>query len=291
MASLIKLRRMWALLRAETNILVWWTLRKSGIIASDPDWLIPTPREVLFNLVIPVIYKKLANKYILHVKNAESQLVCVTIKDLGDLYIPSSVLKQLLQIISEQIFPLHWDYPFFGGATICSEDVVVDCGAGEGFFTLIAAKIASRVHAIEPIPAFNMGLMKSFERYNNVIVHEVGASNKTGYITMLDDGIRSRLSTDERVGIKVAVVPLDELLSGEKVTFIKVDVEGMEKEVLEGARNLIAKNKPKLAVAAYHDANDVFELRKLILRIRGDYKIILRGINYKNGLPKFLYAW
>jgi hypothetical protein len=45
----------------------------------------------------------------------------------------------------------------------------------------------------------------------------------------------------------VAVAPLDQLVDG-RVDFIKIDVEGMEMEVLAGARRLIATQHPALYV-------------------------------------------
>jgi FkbM family methyltransferase len=169
--------------------------------------------------------------------------------------------------------------------------VVVDCGAAEGFFALIALKRkAKRVHVIEPIPLFFKSLEKSFRKCEKVILHNVALGAENGHISMLVDGIRSRTSSGLH-GIEAPMVRLDALLMEERVDFIKVDVEGLEEDVLKGAINLIRKWKPKMAVAVYHDENNPFRLKRLILDIRPDYNIVLRGINYKNGLPKFLYAW
>jgi FkbM family methyltransferase len=50
-------------------------------------------------------------------------------------------------------------------------------------------------------------------------------------------------------GIPVTVVPIDEMLDLDvSIQLLKVDVEGMEKEVLEGASHLIEKHRPLLYV-------------------------------------------
>lgn len=286
----IRLSRIFSLIRAEVKILHAWVVLHIRGQNIEPSWVIPSLNELMFNLLVPIDYKIRAGRYIADSRIENEEMLSVTIKDFGTLYIPQKAWKQLLQVLSEQLYQLHWDYPFFGGAVISEEDVVVDCGAAEGFFTLMATKKAAKVHAIEPIPQFYRCLEKSFCEYGKVILHNVAVGGRDGHITMLVDGIRSRKSNNLQ-GIRVPMVTLDSLLMDEKVDFIKVDVEGLEEDVLKGATNIIRKWKPKMAIAAYHDTNNPIQLKQLVLGIRSDYNIALRGINYKNGLPKFLYAW
>ncbi len=285
-----QISRIFSLLRAEIKILHAWVALHTRDRNIEPGWVIPGLNELMFNLLVPIDYKIRARRYIAISRIVDEEMLHVTIKEFGTLYIPQNAWKQLLQVLSEQLYQLHWDYPFFGGAVISKGDVVVDCGAAEGFFTLMATKKATRVHAIEPIPLFYRCLEKSFCGCEKVILHNVAVGGYDGHITMLVDGIRSRKSNNLQ-GIRVPLVTLDSLLIDEKVDFIKVDVEGLEEDVLKGATNLIRKWKPKMAIAVYHDTNNPIQLKKWILSVRSDYNIALRGINYKNGLPKFLYAW
>ena len=48
--------------------------------------------------------------------------------------------------------------------------------------------------------------------------------------------------------MKVEKKKLDDILLDKKIGFIKIDVEGHEKEVIEGAKNIIKKNRPVLLV-------------------------------------------
>lgn len=78
----------------------------------------------------------------------------------------------------------------------------------------------------------------------------------------------------------ISVVSLDKLFLERPLsdypTFIKMDIEGSEKEALLGGKNIILKKKPKLAICAYHKAEDIYELPQIILSIREDYQMILR---------------
>ena len=82
----------------------------------------------------------------------------------------------------------------------------------------------------------------------------------------------------------IAVTGLDMFFSEaaeEKLpTFIKMDIEGAEKEALMGAKEIIKRRKPKLAICAYHKPEDIYELPQTILGIRDDYRFVLRQHEY-----------
>lgn len=63
-------------------------------------------------------------------------------------------------------------------------------------------------------------------------------------------------------------------------TFIKIDSEGCELEILKGGEEILRKFKPKLNIAAYHKSEDIFKLPILINTINSDYKIHLRHHPY-----------
>lgn len=109
---------------------------------------------------------------------------------------------------------------------------------------------------------FNIGLWKNKDILNF-------ASNLKGssHIT-LDD-----VHTQNTVSIEVN--SLDNLID-EKVTFIKLDIEGAELQALEGAKNLIRKYKPKLAISVYHKRDDIYNIPKLVLNLVPEYKLWLR---------------
>lgn len=75
---------------------------------------------------------------------------------------------------------------------------------------------------------------------------------------------------------KIEVISLDEALGGQRVSFIKMDIEGSELNAIEGSRRIIYKHKPKLAISIYHKPEDIWEIPKKILSIRDDYIFYLR---------------
>lgn len=74
--------------------------------------------------------------------------------------------------------------------------------------------------------------------------------------------------------------PLDSILGGTPISYLKMDVEGQEAAALEGARRSIAAFRPKMLVSAYHRSEDLFALPLRVLKIRPDYRIYLRHHPY-----------
>lgn len=63
----------------------------------------------------------------------------------------------------------------------------------------------------------------------------------------------------------------------EKVSFIKMDVEGAELRSLIGAKKTIQKNRPTLAICIYHKPEDMWELPVYIKEIVPEYRLYLRS--------------
>lgn len=78
----------------------------------------------------------------------------------------------------------------------------------------------------------------------------------------------------------VRAVAVDDIIEGRKITYVKMDVEGAEKEAIEGMKSLLKTQKPKLSIAAYHRSRDLITLIPLIKSINPDYKIYLRHHPY-----------
>jgi FkbM family methyltransferase len=72
------------------------------------------------------------------------------------------------------------------------------------------------------------------------------------------------------------VAPLDNVLKDEKVTFIKMDIEGAEPQALRGARKIIQSQKPNMAVCVYHDFRHLWEIPLYLKALVPEYKIYLR---------------
>lgn len=91
------------------------------------------------------------------------------------------------------------------------------------------------------------------------------------------DSDKGRGSSAKDTGESVFSVTVDELREKYgKFTYINADVEGAEKEMLQGATATLQQDRPKLCMAAYHRSEDVFALVNQINKINGDYRIFLR---------------
>jgi FkbM family methyltransferase len=77
----------------------------------------------------------------------------------------------------------------------------------------------------------------------------------------------------------VECIPLDEYLDERTITFVKLDIEGAEPDALLGARHIIARDRPVLAVCVYHSQNHLWRLPLLIDSLVDDYCYYLRPYN------------
>jgi len=105
-------------------------------------------------------------------------------------------------------------------------------------------------------------------KYNNIVFHQLGLSNTKATLRFDTGGSSSKISQEGDVTIEVD--RLDDIID-EKVTFIKMDIEGAEPQAIDGARETIAKYHPKLAISVYHRKDDLWAIAQQILAIREDY--------------------
>ena len=91
-------------------------------------------------------------------------------------------------------------------------------------------------------------------------------------------------------GCSVEAITLDEISELYKInpTFIKVDVEGYEEKLLNGACRIIEKSKPIIAVAIYHKYDDLWKIPLKINAFLPKHKLFLRS--YMNVNETVLYA-
>jgi hypothetical protein len=87
-------------------------------------------------------------------------------------------------------------------------------------------------------------------------------------------GLASTLT--EQGDLEVRCVPLDEELAGVSPTFIKMDVEGAEPDVIRGAAGIIAADAPTMAIVLYHRTSDLWTIPLALRALRPDYRFYLR---------------
>ncbi len=80
--------------------------------------------------------------------------------------------------------------------------------------------------------------------------------------------------------VETAADSLDNILCGAPIDYVKYDVEGAEKQAIEGSVNTIIKYSPALNISVYHRSEDIFEIPLQINAIKKDYKLYLRRYPY-----------
>ena len=147
-------------------------------------------------------------------------------------------------------------------------DLVIDVGANIGYVTLLLSKwvgLEGKVVSFEPVPQTFELLSHNIRRLRlkNVTAINVGLSSESGTVRMRipsdKDGfgnyyeasiVDAHRDQETGVGTTVDVGRLDSFLPiiSPQLTFIKVDVEGHELEVLQGSERILHSVKPALLV-------------------------------------------
>jgi FkbM family methyltransferase len=142
---------------------------------------------------------------------------------------------------------------------LCSRDKdSIDVGAHDGCYVHFLRHYSRHVFAYEPIPWLAAGLRRKFPHGVTVIAAALSRSDGTAtlHVPIVGGQLVSGCSTmsdtaassyGESRDIAVPVHKLDDVHVGD-VGFIKIDVEGHEQAVLEGARETIARCRPYLVV-------------------------------------------
>ena len=122
-----------------------------------------------------------------------------------------------------------------------------------------------------------------------VTLIEKGAWSKKGEIGFSGNGmIMGHVDSNATESIKVDTI--DNVLHGERVTFIKMDIEGSELEALRGAEESIRKYKPRLAICIYHKPEDIWTLPLELLKFNPEYQFLIRPY-WSTDCETVLYAF
>lgn len=129
---------------------------------------------------------------------------------------------------------------------------------------------------------------KNLSIYPQIILYNQGLSDIQGQQSFLSGkGEMSNFSSDGNHTIYMNF--LDKVASDMEIGYIKMDIEGFEKQALTGAKRIIAEQSPVLGISIYHKREDIWEIPKLILNLNPEYKFFLR--HYSLGvIDTVLYA-
>ena len=111
---------------------------------------------------------------------------------------------------------------------------------------------------LENIQLINAGLWNEHK-----ILHFCGGENSDSKIS--DSGEET-----------CEVFALDDICKDEKVSFIKMDIEGSELNAIKGAEKTIILNKPKLAICVYHKNEDILDIQEYLMKLVPEYRFGIR---------------
>ena len=217
------------------------------------------------------------------------------------------IFKRILFIIQRFKYPLEIEvfitFYIFGLKQyniknifeVKNDAVVFDIGAFKGDTAYFFSKKCSnkaRIYAFEPDENNYKILLKIKDKYklNNVIASNILFSNLETEINFLSMDLN-------RPAIKMKSTTIDKFVEEnniEKIDYIKMDVEGAEKNILEGAIKTIKKFKPSLAIAIYHGGKlfmeDFYNIPIFIKNIiNEDYEYYIRTF-HPAGLETILFC-
>lgn len=178
---------------------------------------------------------------------------------------------------------------------LSGDESFIDCGAFDGdTLKLFSKKISTwdNYFAFEPSikPYDTLCNYIAANKLENVHTYKIGVWNKKTTLSFVEGNDISRIVEGEYDGgIKIKVDALDNICENVPVTYIKMDLEGSELDALEGAKNTILKNKPKLAISIYHKCSHLVDIYKFLSGLNLEYKFNFR-IHTKVGSDAVLYA-
>lgn len=196
--------------------------------------------------------------------------------DFSEVKTPTFInLKIIKSIFSDGQYLMDYDF---------KNKVVIDGGANIGAFSICSVLLgAKKVFAFEPVESTFLQLRKNIRAngLENIVIpinKAIGSENLKSEVLYRFKGdpgahlitAQSPLEIKNGQSQITEIVKLDDVFEEKKIDFIKLDIEGNEKEALLGATNLIKKNRPKIVMAAYHN-KDGMTLPKVLNKITAGY--------------------
>lgn len=177
---------------------------------------------------------------------------------------------------------------------IKNDSVIIDAGANIGIFSLYASYLApkGKIYSFEPVKSTFQILNKNIASNNlenSIFPYNLALGDKKGKAEIMTDSrsllrgasiildsdfLKNRESDfDKKESIEITTI--DTFVKENniaRVDFIKIDTEGYEKQIIQGARNTIKEFSPVISCSAYHLKDDKIKIPELVKSIGPNYK-------------------
>lgn len=176
------------------------------------------------------------------------------------------------------LFKIYAPYLYYGHIfqesyeyQITNKDIIFDCGSNMGLFAAYCAAQGAQVYCFEPMSYIRDFLQEIKKIYpNNIHIIPYGLSNKntsTMFFQEINPGASNGFSNMYKSSNaiykeKCQLITLDYFYQNTQIipTFIKIDIEGFEEQMLNGAQKIISDNHPIIHLALNHNNNDSYIL-------------------------------
>jgi len=189
--------------------------------------------------------------------------------------------------------PFPGEQYFPGLFSLTTQECFVDCGAYTG--DTIQSFLAQSNDCFRKVIAFeaDAAVMAALETVVNnlrtrAVLHKAAVGAQNGVVHFAGDGIGGGVVT-RSAGKEVPCVRLDDALALENVSFIKMDIEGAELQALEGAHGVIWRDRPILAVSAYHKPDHLWRVLSSLSNLAPNSALYVRS-HCSDGLDTVCYA-
>ena len=162
-------------------------------------------------------------------------------------------------------------------------EVFLDVGGYDGATSIefaIRCPGYGAIHVFEPDP-MNIAILNTLSKsMPRMKIHPIALGKESATLRLTSNLSRSQVSTDGEHSVKQ--LRLDDLELGHG-SLLKMDIEGAELDAIEGAKEFIRQQQPRLAIAAYHKVDDLWRIPAAIAPLM-DAEIYLR--HYTEGLDE-----
>ena len=186
-------------------------------------------------------------------------------------------LKNLGEVI-EKYFPHYFDLDII---PICKNEVFVDLGAYTGdtieeFINTYGDESYKKIYAYEITDDSMHALKENLYSYSRIIYAKKAVMDFVGNGSIIAHEIStsSNQVLNEEEG-DLLITTLDEDIK-EKITILKMDIEGSEIHALKGSEKHLIEDHPTLIISIYHGYDDFLRIWKYINSLEIHYKYYLR---------------
>lgn len=187
-----------------------------------------------------------------------------------------------------------------------TNDVFIDCGGsvGDSIEQFINKRLGAfqKIYSFEPMQMPYTAMIERVKRLQRewaissekIICENKGVTDKTVKLCFDSNEILENMFMENNNADKnsYSFISLDDYFLNleDKITFIKADIETFEMKLLEGAKQIIQRDKPNIAICVYHKFNDIYEIPLKIHEFLPEYKMQIRHHGY-NFWETVLYCY